>query len=182
MISLFQLFFHLFPFLPSLLCSSLSSLHSFSSFLLFPSLVKQKKKEYMAENKLAPINFLLVCPSLFSPFISPNSERERMEKEVKTKTVSLWSLILSNPSDFENPLYNPATRHHVLFPLTSMRHLCLWDKYYCRWNPSMRPQVQDDGIFFCNVFWFISYIYILDTKTQVDTYKSLSLSFFWTSR
>nr|XP_045584649.1 myotubularin-related protein 2-like isoform X2 [Procambarus clarkii] len=76
---------------------------------------------------------------LFGTFLY-NSERERMEKEVKTKTVSLWSLILSNQSDFENPLYNPATRHHVLFPLTSMRHLCLWDKYYCRWNPSMRQQ------------------------------------------
>lgn len=60
---------------------------------------------------------------------------------MKTKTVSLWSLVLSNTSDFENPLYNPATQSHVLFPLTSMRHLRLWDKYYCRWNPSMRQQV-----------------------------------------
>ncbi|KAK8733388.1 hypothetical protein OTU49_006613, partial [Cherax quadricarinatus] len=83
------------------------------------------------------LNHLYSC--LFGTFLY-NSERERMEKEVKTKTVSLWSLILSNQSDFENPLYNPATRHHVLFPLTSMRHLCLWDKYYCRWNPSMRQQ------------------------------------------
>lgn len=74
-----------------------------------------------------------------------HSERERIEKEVKTKTVSLWSLILSNKADFENPLYNPATRHHVLFPRTSMRHLCLWDKYYCRWNPSMRQQVRRRG-------------------------------------
>lgn len=104
--------------------------------------------------------------SVFSPFLSPNSERERMEKEVKTKTVSLWSLILSNPSDFENPLYNPATRHHVLFPLTSMRHLCLWDKYYCRWNPSMRPQVLDD------VFFFVmpSGLYIRATS-WTQTYK-----------
>ncbi|XP_050736027.1 myotubularin-related protein 2-like isoform X3 [Eriocheir sinensis] len=76
---------------------------------------------------------------LFGTFLY-NSERERIDKEVKTKTVSLWSLILSNKADFENPLYNPATRHHVLFPRTSMRHLCLWDKYYCRWNPSMRQQ------------------------------------------
>lgn len=78
---------------------------------------------------------------LHQPVI-PHSERERIEKEVKTKTISLWSLILSNKADFENPLYNPATRHHVLFPRTSMRHLCLWDKYYCRWNPSMRQQVR----------------------------------------
>ncbi|CAL4073975.1 unnamed protein product, partial [Meganyctiphanes norvegica] len=76
---------------------------------------------------------------LFGTFLY-NSERERMVAEVKTKTISLWSLVLSNTSDFENPLYNPVTRHHVLFPLTSMRHLRLWDKYYCRWNPAMRPQ------------------------------------------
>ncbi|KAK4296338.1 hypothetical protein Pmani_031156 [Petrolisthes manimaculis] len=76
---------------------------------------------------------------LFGTFLY-NSERERMERDVKTKTVSLWSLVLSNTSDFENPLYNPATQSHVLFPLTSMRHLRLWDKYYCRWNPSMRQQ------------------------------------------
>lgn len=74
--------------------------------------------------------------------VLPHSERERIEKEVKTKTISLWSLILSNKSDFENPLYSANTKHHVLFPRTSMRHLCLWDKYYCRWNPSMRQQVR----------------------------------------
>lgn len=99
---------------------------------------------HLAEHNRFALFPPIIFPSYISSSILPNSERERMEKEVKTKTVSLWSLILSNPSDFENPLYNPATRHHVLFPLTSMRHLSLWDKYYCRWNPSMRPQVQDD--------------------------------------
>ncbi|XP_064104713.1 myotubularin-related protein 2-like isoform X2 [Macrobrachium nipponense] len=86
---------------------------------------------------LTLLDHLYSC--LFGTFLY-NSERERMEKEVKTKTISLWSLVLSNMSDYENPLYNPATRHHILFPLTSMRHLRLWDKYYCRWNPSMRQQ------------------------------------------
>ncbi|XP_076066338.1 phosphatidylinositol-3-phosphate phosphatase isoform X2 [Oratosquilla oratoria] len=76
---------------------------------------------------------------LFGTFLY-NSEHERMERDVKTKTQSLWSLVLSNVSDVENPLYNPNTRHHVLFPIASLRHLRLWDKYYCRWNPSTRHQ------------------------------------------
>ncbi|XP_071533581.1 phosphatidylinositol-3,5-bisphosphate 3-phosphatase MTMR2 isoform X2 [Panulirus ornatus] len=112
-------------------------------FLQFVDCVWQIMKQFphafqFTEDLLITVlDHLYSC--LFGTFLY-NSERERMEKEVKTKTVSLWSLILSNPSDFENPLYNPATRHHVLFPLTSIRHLCLWDKYYCRWNPSMRQQ------------------------------------------
>ena len=64
-----------------------------------------------------------------------------MEKEVKTTTVSLWSHVLSNSTEFENPLYTPSTFYHVLYPLTSSRHIKLWDKYYCRWNPAFRHQV-----------------------------------------
>ncbi|XP_045123140.1 myotubularin-related protein 2-like isoform X5 [Portunus trituberculatus] len=112
-------------------------------FLQFVDCVWQILKQFphafqFTEDMLITIlDHLYSC--LFGTFLY-NSERERIEKEVKTKTVSLWSLILSNKADFENPLYSANTKHHVLFPRTSMRHLCLWDKYYCRWNPSMRQQ------------------------------------------
>ncbi|XP_063868325.1 myotubularin-related protein 2-like isoform X5 [Scylla paramamosain] len=112
-------------------------------FLQFVDCVWQILKQFphafqFTEDMLITIlDHLYSC--LFGTFLY-NSERERIEKEVKTKTISLWSLILSNKADFENPLYSSNTKHHVLFPRTSMRHLCLWDKYYCRWNPSMRQQ------------------------------------------
>ena len=43
---------------------------------------------------------------------------------------------------YRNPLYwAPATCQQVLIPIASVRHIILWKGHYCRWNPSMRPQV-----------------------------------------
>uniref|UniRef100_A0A671NGX3 phosphatidylinositol-3,5-bisphosphate 3-phosphatase n=1 Tax=Sinocyclocheilus anshuiensis TaxID=1608454 RepID=A0A671NGX3_9TELE len=76
---------------------------------------------------------------LFGTFLY-NSEQERVEKEVNSKTVSLWSYINSQPEDFTNPFY-VNYENHVLYPLASLRHLELWVGYYVRWNPRMRPQM-----------------------------------------
>uniref|UniRef100_A0A665V1W2 Myotubularin-related protein 2-like n=1 Tax=Echeneis naucrates TaxID=173247 RepID=A0A665V1W2_ECHNA len=73
---------------------------------------------------------------LFGTFLF-NSEEER---DVQTKTVSLWSYINSQPDDFTNPFYVDY-QYHVLYPLVSSRHLELWTGYYARWNPHMRSQV-----------------------------------------
>uniref|UniRef100_A0A671MHU5 phosphatidylinositol-3,5-bisphosphate 3-phosphatase n=1 Tax=Sinocyclocheilus anshuiensis TaxID=1608454 RepID=A0A671MHU5_9TELE len=76
---------------------------------------------------------------LFGTFLY-NSEQERVEKEVNSKTVSLWSYINSQPEDFTNPFYVDY-ENHVLYPLASLRHLELWVGYYVRWNPRTRPQM-----------------------------------------
>uniref|UniRef100_A0A8C1UH07 phosphatidylinositol-3,5-bisphosphate 3-phosphatase n=1 Tax=Cyprinus carpio TaxID=7962 RepID=A0A8C1UH07_CYPCA len=76
---------------------------------------------------------------LFGTFLY-NSDQERVEKEVNSKTVSLWSYINSQPEDFTNPFY-VNYENHVLYPLASLRHLELWVGYYVRWNPHMRPQM-----------------------------------------
>ncbi|XP_056602070.1 myotubularin-related protein 1a isoform X1 [Triplophysa dalaica] len=76
---------------------------------------------------------------LFGTFLY-NSEHERVQKEVNSKTVSLWSYINSQPEDFTNPFY-VNYENHVLYPLASLRHLELWVGYYVRWNPRMRPQM-----------------------------------------
>ncbi|KAK9971516.1 hypothetical protein ABG768_024879 [Culter alburnus] len=76
---------------------------------------------------------------LFGTFLY-NSEQERVEKEVNSKTVSLWSYINSQPEDFTNPFYVDY-ENHVLYPLATLRHLELWTGYYVRWNPRMRPQM-----------------------------------------
>ncbi|CAM4520787.1 unnamed protein product [Leuciscus chuanchicus] len=76
---------------------------------------------------------------LFGTFLY-NSEQERVEKALNSKTVSLWSYINSQPEDFTNPFYVDY-ENHVLYPLASLRHLELWAGYYVRWNPRMRPQM-----------------------------------------
>uniref|UniRef100_A0A1B6MD37 phosphatidylinositol-3,5-bisphosphate 3-phosphatase n=1 Tax=Graphocephala atropunctata TaxID=36148 RepID=A0A1B6MD37_9HEMI len=67
-----------------------------------------------------------------------NSDRERVSEKVKERTVSLWSYINSTLDLYRNPLY--YAQQQVLSPIASMRHIRLWRRLYCRWNPSMRPQ------------------------------------------
>uniref|UniRef100_A0A6Q2Z3U1 Myotubularin n=1 Tax=Esox lucius TaxID=8010 RepID=A0A6Q2Z3U1_ESOLU len=58
-----------------------------------------------------------------------------------TNTVSLWSLVNSEASSYQNPFYTPECSR-VLYPVASMRHLELWVTYYIRWNPRIRQQQQ----------------------------------------
>jgi len=76
-----------------------------------------------------------LCIILFILF----SEKERLQKEVKQKTVSLWSYINSDQDLYKNPLY--WSQQHALEPVASLRYIKMWKGLYCRWNPSMRPQV-----------------------------------------
>lgn len=61
-------------------------------------------------------------------------------QEVRSKTVSLWSLVNSKIDMYLNPFYTPESGR-VLYPVASMRHLELWVTYYIRWNPRIRQQV-----------------------------------------
>ncbi|KAG9510805.1 Myotubularin-related protein 2, partial [Fragariocoptes setiger] len=76
---------------------------------------------------------------LFGTFLC-NSEQQRTKENIKSRTVSLWSFINSFQNDFLNPLYSQSTKDHVIFPLASPRRIELWTRYYCRWNPNLRPQ------------------------------------------
>lgn len=76
---------------------------------------------------------------LFGTFLH-NSEQQKVRENVKLRTVSLWSMINSNPSDFLNPLYSEQTRNHVILPTTDVRRLSYWNNYYFRWSPQMKPQ------------------------------------------
>ncbi|XP_043275245.1 myotubularin-related protein 2 isoform X2 [Venturia canescens] len=70
-----------------------------------------------------------------------SSERERVQEQVKQRTVSLWSYTNSQLSLYQNPLYRAGPHYHlVLIPIASMRHIKPWKSLYCRWNPSMRQQ------------------------------------------
>uniref|UniRef100_A0AAQ5ZHC6 Myotubularin n=1 Tax=Amphiprion ocellaris TaxID=80972 RepID=A0AAQ5ZHC6_AMPOC len=69
-----------------------------------------------------------------------NCESAR-EQHVRSKTVSLWSLVNSKMDIYLNPFYTPESGR-VLYPVASMRHLELWVTYYIRWNPRIRQQQQ----------------------------------------
>ncbi|KAG7218444.1 hypothetical protein INR49_020369, partial [Caranx melampygus] len=68
-----------------------------------------------------------------------NCESARDQHEVRSKTVSLWSLVNSKMDSYLNPFYTPESGR-VLYPVASMRHLELWVTYYIRWNPRIRQQ------------------------------------------
>ncbi|XP_018588947.1 myotubularin-like isoform X1 [Scleropages formosus] len=70
-----------------------------------------------------------------------NCDSARNTNDVRTKTVSLWSLINSDKAFYTNPFYTVESSR-VLYPVASMRHLELWVTYYIRWNPRIRHQQQ----------------------------------------
>ena len=78
------------------------------------------------------------------------SERERVQEQIKQRTVSLWSYTNSQLSLYQNPLYRAGSHYQpVLIPIASMRYVKPWKSLYCRWNPSMRQQV-------CLLLYFLS--------------------------
>lgn len=86
-------------------------------------------------------NFLITVADhsyscLFGTFLC-NSEQQRAKENIKSKTVSLWSMINSSPNDYINPLYSEQTVNHVIIPAANNRRLEYWINYYCRWNPNV---------------------------------------------
>ncbi|CAG0920228.1 unnamed protein product [Notodromas monacha] len=64
-----------------------------------------------------------------------NSEKERKEKDVKRKTISLWTYLNSRLDEFLYPLYNKyESRPLIILPAAKLRSMKLWKSYYCRWN------------------------------------------------
>ncbi|PWA14756.1 hypothetical protein CCH79_00014501 [Gambusia affinis] len=112
-------------------------------FVQFMDCVWQMTRQFPSAFEFNELFLITVLDHLYSCLFGTflcNSEQEKLAKEVQTKTVSLWSYINSQPSEFTNPFYL-VYENCVLYPLLSSRHLELWTSYYARWNPRMRPQV-----------------------------------------
>uniref|UniRef100_A0A8C5E9X6 Myotubularin n=1 Tax=Gouania willdenowi TaxID=441366 RepID=A0A8C5E9X6_GOUWI len=84
------------------------------------------------------LNHLYSCR--FGTFLY-NCESARDLHDLRSKTVSLWSLVNSKSEIYLNPFYSPESGR-VLYPVASMRHLELWVSYYIRWNPRIRHKQQ----------------------------------------
>uniref|UniRef100_A0A8C2G8R5 phosphatidylinositol-3,5-bisphosphate 3-phosphatase n=1 Tax=Cyprinus carpio TaxID=7962 RepID=A0A8C2G8R5_CYPCA len=112
-------------------------------FVQFIDCVWQMMRQFPAAFEFNELFLITILDHLYSCLFGTflyNSDQERVEKALNSKTVSLWSYINSQPEDFTNPFY-VNYENHVLYPLASLRHLELWVGYYVRWNPHMRPQM-----------------------------------------
>ncbi|XP_026791826.3 myotubularin-related protein 1a isoform X3 [Pangasianodon hypophthalmus] len=112
-------------------------------FVQFIDCVWQMMRQFPSAFEFNELFLITILDHLYSCLFGTflyNSEQERVEKEVQTKTISLWSYVNSQPEDFTNPFYVDY-KNQVLYPLASLRHLELWVGYYVRWNPRMRPQM-----------------------------------------
>ncbi|KAM9501380.1 myotubularin-related protein 1a isoform 2-T2 [Clarias gariepinus] len=112
-------------------------------FVQFIDCVWQMMRQFPSAFEFNELFLITILDHLYSCLFGTflyNSEQERMEKEVQSKTISLWSYVNSQSEDFTNPFFVDY-KNQVLYPLASLRHLELWVGYYVRWNPRMRPQM-----------------------------------------
>ncbi|XP_044039472.1 myotubularin isoform X5 [Siniperca chuatsi] len=112
-------------------------------FVQFIDCVWQMTKQFPTAFEFNERLLLTILDHLYSSRFGTflyNCESARDQNEVRSKTVSLWSLVNSKMDIYLNPFYTPESGR-VLYPVASMRHLELWVTYYIRWNPRIRQQV-----------------------------------------
>ncbi|RVE60244.1 hypothetical protein OJAV_G00179020 [Oryzias javanicus] len=115
--------------------------HKFASFI---DCVWQMTKQFPTAFEFNEHLLLTILDHLYSCRFGTflyNCESARDVNEVRTKTLSLWSLVNSKMEIYLNPFYTPESGR-VLYPVASMRHLELWVTYYIRWNPRIQHQQQ----------------------------------------
>lgn len=75
--------------------------------------------------------------NLYGTFMH-NCESERVEKQAKTKTVSIWTdvYVESTYKSFLNIFYNPNNNvpGHMIVPSFAMYKLRFWEEYFLKWN------------------------------------------------
>uniref|UniRef100_A0A8C1R3Q2 phosphatidylinositol-3,5-bisphosphate 3-phosphatase n=1 Tax=Cyprinus carpio TaxID=7962 RepID=A0A8C1R3Q2_CYPCA len=109
-------------------------------FVQFIDCVWQMTRQFPSAFEFNELFLITVLDHLYSCLFGTFLYNSEQEREVYSKTVSLWSYVNSQLEEFTNPLY-VNYEHNVLYPVASLRHLELWVSYYVRWNPRMRPQV-----------------------------------------
>ncbi|KTG46189.1 hypothetical protein cypCar_00007763 [Cyprinus carpio] len=109
-------------------------------FVQFIDCVWQMTRQFPSAFEFNELFLITVLDHLYSCLFGTFLYNSEQEREVYSRTVSLWSYVNSQLEEFTNPLY-VNYEHHVLYPVASLRHLELWVSYYVRWNPRMRPQV-----------------------------------------
>lgn len=66
--------------------------------------------------------------------------------QLRERTLSLWSWLLTEAAENANPLYDAASSNVVILtPSISLRRVQLWKTYYLRHNPDVAPLEQVKG-------------------------------------
>lgn len=105
-----------------------------------------------------------------------NSEKERVDMNLRSRTVSLWACIPSflllctvlffdrllyiaaNKRNYSNPHYNPQSQQRVLFPSIRYPRLAFWSGYYLRFvKMVMRSTESTDARMFSSFTLFSCY-------------------------
>ncbi|XP_028829297.1 myotubularin [Denticeps clupeoides] len=113
-------------------------------FLQFIDCVWQMTKQFPTAFEFNERLLVVILDHLYSCRFGTflfNCESVRDANALRSKTVSLWSMINADSSSYVNPFYTVESSR-VLYPVASMRHLELWVMYYIRWNPRIRQQSQ----------------------------------------
>uniref|UniRef100_A0A665ULC9 Myotubularin n=1 Tax=Echeneis naucrates TaxID=173247 RepID=A0A665ULC9_ECHNA len=111
-------------------------------FVQFIDCVWQMTKQFPTAFEFNERLLLMILDHLYSCRFGTflyNCESARDQHDLRSKTVSLWSLVNGKMDIYLNPFYTPESGR-VLYPVASMRHLELWVTYYIRWNPRIRQQ------------------------------------------
>lgn len=114
-------------------------------FLLFMDVLYQILYQYPCafefNNKLLLFLADNVYSGRFGTFMF-NSERERVENEAATHSVSIWTHILDdkNINEFRNEKY--VRTEESLRPSCHMRHMRLWEEYFCRSDVDYLPEMK----------------------------------------
>ena len=112
-------------------------------FLQFLDCVHQLWKEYKSifEFNLEFLGFIALNlkRGKFGNFLC-NSEKERKEKKIYEKTVSIWSEVLNNKNLFINEHYNEEESENFKIRDFPYYKIKLWDEYYLKYYKSNKKK------------------------------------------
>ncbi|GMI08615.1 hypothetical protein TrVE_jg11336 [Triparma verrucosa] len=80
---------------------------------------------------------------LFGTFLG-NNAKERKELQLKEKTISIWTYVLSKRERFVNQAFKSDDKK-ILWPSTSIKKMILWERYFCRWDFECHPR-EGEGV------------------------------------
>jgi len=108
-------------------------------FLQFVDCVWQVTRQFPFSFEFNEVFLIHILDHLYSCLFGTflyNSERERHEANVRSRTQSLWSYVLRERRLFENSSFRPD-HSQALEPKPDLTHFLLWKSYFLRWNPQV---------------------------------------------
>lgn len=107
-----------------------------------------------------------------------NNEKDRLAKDAKKKTMSIWTEVLEDEEHFYNPYYNPNTQQHFFFtPQFSYYKIRLWEEYFLRFT-QLQASVSCDHVMTLDnsikddrLLSTYQYIFKDKEKTNIDLYE-----------